>query len=455
MLNRQQCSTSNPCSKFGSDASGCMSNLKSVGIGNHKLLPEAADEFIKMVENMPTDIRRSMKLTDTYRPLEVQCRIFDFDHYEKTGKRRKKGTSGTPVARPGTSNHGWGRAIDVSPKKVQDWIRNNGTEYGWCWGEVPSEPWHFTFCGAGPNRAKSCDRICGDVKGDISTQTAQKKIQTKKPTLVGLSQNFYKGEAENNINLLINKLKSKGITNPMVQAAFLGVIGKESGFIPKNETSYCNSPDSRVIEVFGKRGRKCKKKKCDDEEFFECVYGKDSGVTLGNTQPGDGYKFRGRGFNGITGRAVYRKYGFESNPEALNDIDGAADAAIAFLANEGSSLNNRFKTADEALEYFTTKNAGGVRKPGEEEKARTVMSRFNIGSEDTETSPLASLKPSTSTTPKDKLSISSLLGLDDINAMIALAKGDESAFKQATSSLKENQINEEVNRIKNIIKKVL
>lgn len=455
MLNRQQCSTSNPCSKFGDDVSGCMSSLKSVGIGGHKLLPEAADEFVRMVNDMPTDIRRSIKLSDSYRPLEVQCKIFDFDHFEKTGKRRKKGTSGTPVARPGTSNHGWGRAIDISPKNVQDWIRSNGSKYGWCWGEVKSEPWHFTFCGAGPNRSKLCDNICGDVKGE--TPLATNKSGSKKIGPVGLSQNFYKGQAESNINLLIDKLKSKGITNPMVQAAFLGVVGKESGFIPQNETSYCNTPDSRIINIFGIRGRKCKKKKCNDEEFFECVYGKDSGVKLGNTQPGDGYKYRGRGFNGITGRAVYQKYGYESNPEDLNDIDGAADAAISFLASDGSSLNNRFKTPEEAVEYFVTKNAGGVRKPGEEEKAKKVMSRFNIGSEELGTGEYDTDLASTTDSGKtgEKKSLSSLLGLDDLNAIIALARGDESAFKQATSSLKEGVIIEEVDRIKDIMKKIL
>lgn len=447
MLNRQQCSSSNPCSKLGPEANGCLTNLKSVGIGGHKLLPEAADAFIEMVNSMPAEIRRKVKLSDSYRPLNVQCNIFDFNKFEKFGKKIKKGTSSVPVAGPGSSNHGWGRAIDISPKSVQDWIRENGSEFGWCWGEVTSEPWHFTFCGAGPNRSQICDKICGNTKG------LDKGSETKSPKMIGLTQNFYKGEAKSNIDLIINKLKSRGITNPLVQGAILAVIGKESGFIPQNEKGYCDTPDSRIISIFGRRGRKCKSKKCNDSEFFDCVYGKDSGATLGNTQPGDGYKFRGRGFNQITGRSNYRNYGYETNPDSLNDPDGAAEAAVNFLAKEGSSLNNKFKTADEAVEFFTTRNAGGVKKPNEESKAKDVLAKFNIGSEDDGENLMATTTGSDQ--PKDKKSLMSLLGLDDLDAIISLARGDESGFAKATSSLKEGEVIEEVHRIKNIMKKIL
>ena len=161
-VSRQACSSSNPCAS-NPGVSGCIndSDLISVGVGINKLQKDAADGFIKMYADMPDDIKNSVKLSDSYRPLKVQCNIFDFDHYENTGKRRKKGTSGTPVATPGGSNHGWGRAIDISPSNVQKWIKDNGTKYGWCWGEVKSESWHFTFCGPGPNRDENCDSFCG------------------------------------------------------------------------------------------------------------------------------------------------------------------------------------------------------------------------------------------------------------------------------------------------------
>jgi LAS superfamily LD-carboxypeptidase LdcB len=123
------------------------SELKSIGNG-HFLAPDAADAFLRMkAAALASKDKVNIKLSDSYRPLSVQHSIFDWDHYHKTGKRRKKGTSGVAAAYPGTSNHGLGRAIDVANAAAQDWIRANGEAYGWSWAEGRSvnEPWHFTY----------------------------------------------------------------------------------------------------------------------------------------------------------------------------------------------------------------------------------------------------------------------------------------------------------------------
>jgi hypothetical protein len=50
------------------------------------------------------------------------------------------------AAEPGTSNHGWGLAVDadVRDPALLAWIREHGPEFGWV-EAVPREPWHWEF----------------------------------------------------------------------------------------------------------------------------------------------------------------------------------------------------------------------------------------------------------------------------------------------------------------------
>ena len=232
------------------------------------------------------------------------------------------------------------------------------------------------------------------------------------------------------------------IVNPTQMA---DQLNKESGFIPQNEIGYGGTPNTRIRSKFTSTKKlsndKLDKLKSNDEDFFNYVYGpKGAGPGLGNTQSGDGYKFRGRGFNQITGRSNYKRYGYESNPDSLNSPEGAAEAAIDFLAKEGSSLNNRFDNVDEALEFFVTRNAGGRRKPGEEAKAREVLQRFNIGDESIESIDSIDDTETVSDKPKKDKRISPLSFLDPI---ISLARGEMPSLQ------------EETDRIKDIMRKIL
>lgn len=188
------------------------------------------------------------------------------------------------------------------------------------------------------------------------------------------------------INLVLKYLNKHGITNPIVQRAILATIGKESGFTATKEASYKNTSASRIKSIFGNRfsgmtDSEIDKIKKDDAAFWEKVYGGEWGKkNLGNTQPGDGAKYLGRGFNGITGRSNYRTYtdmlkkagtnvDLIANPEILEknpEISAEVNALYFLKALNGSlikrkygnSNQNDFDSFDTALKAVVNANAG-------------------------------------------------------------------------------------------------
>jgi len=189
------------------------------------------------------------------------------------------------------------------------------------------------------------------------------------------------------IDIVIKYLNKHGITNPIVQKAILSTIGKESGFkIDRSETSYKNTSAARIKSIFGSRfsgmsDAEIDALKKDDTAFWEKVYGGEWGKkNLGNTQPGDGAKYLGRGFNGITGRANYKTYTdmlrkagssvdliadpeiLEKSPDASAEVNalyflrGLSDPIIK--RKYGNSGPNDFKDFDTALKAAVNANAG-------------------------------------------------------------------------------------------------
>lgn len=190
----------------------------------------------------------------------------------------------------------------------------------------------------------------------------------------------------------VNKAMDRhGITDKNMRASIQGVIGKESGWAPQNEAPYTNTNNDRIRKIFGKRvaslsDAEINALKADATKFWDRVYGPDdptgASQKMGNTQPGDGAKYLGRGFNGITFKSgyqrmqdLYSKYGklgksvdFVSNPDALNDLDIAAEIAVLYFVENlknpkvksmyGSNDPNEFPDKDAALKAVFHVNAG-------------------------------------------------------------------------------------------------
>ena len=200
-----------------------------------------------------------------------------------------------------------------------------------------------------------------------------------KVKIVGLG-----GETRQNAQIMIDYMNKKGITNPYTQVGILCVIGKESGFIPQNEIGYGGTDNARIREIFKSRvpsdDVELNELKLDDEKFFNQVYG----GMFGNTKT-EGFKYRGRGFNGLTFKGNYEKYGscigrdLVSNPEVVNNVDIAAEVAVSFFTKcKSADQLPEFTNEDDAINYFVDLNAGGTGTRETRGNAFNQLNKFEI-----------------------------------------------------------------------------
>jgi predicted chitinase len=170
-------------------------------------------------------------------------------------------------------------------------------------------------------------------------------------------------------------LVAAGITNAYAQKAVIANVGKETGFKPRDEdlAAYGKTSNERIREVFTSRTQKYSDEelnqiKKDPVKFGEMVYGKDTkmGQSMGNTQEGDGYKYRGRGSIQLTGKNNYAAYSkvvnkdLVSNPDLVNDP--AIDAAVvaAFVKKGVGNKINDF-TDQQTANRAVTQAIGGAK----------------------------------------------------------------------------------------------
>jgi LAS superfamily LD-carboxypeptidase LdcB len=109
--------------------------LEKVGNTGHRLWAPAAQSLENMLAAAKKDGVR-IGITDSYRP-----------YAEQVDLARRKGlySQGGLAAKPGTSDHGWGMAVDLDLNaKAQAWMRRHGKEYGFE-EDTPREPWHWGF----------------------------------------------------------------------------------------------------------------------------------------------------------------------------------------------------------------------------------------------------------------------------------------------------------------------
>jgi predicted chitinase len=125
------------------------------------------------------------------------------------------------------------------------------------------------------------------------------------------------------------ELAALGISdNPMRLCHFMAQIGHECGGFTIKCESLNYTTTARLREVWPTRfpdDASARPYVRNEEKLAEKVYG----GRLGNVQPGDGYRYRGRGFVQITGREAYREMGRKLQLPLENDPDLALDPGAA------------------------------------------------------------------------------------------------------------------------------
>lgn len=102
------------------------------GETHHRLNKEAEEDYERMVKAAAED-GVTWQITDSYR---------NYDQQVQVAKEKGLYNQGGYAAVPGTSNHGWGAALDLKlDAKAQAWMNANAKDYGFT--SIPREPWHW------------------------------------------------------------------------------------------------------------------------------------------------------------------------------------------------------------------------------------------------------------------------------------------------------------------------
>lgn len=100
----------------------------------HYLHPEAARKWNAMRDAARQD-GINLSINNAYRSYPQQVAMANkFGLYSRGGR----------AAVPGTSNHGWGTALDLNVKSNPQslaWLRQNASKFGF--KNIPREPWHW------------------------------------------------------------------------------------------------------------------------------------------------------------------------------------------------------------------------------------------------------------------------------------------------------------------------
>ena len=226
----------------------------------------------------------------------------------------------------------------------------------------------------------------------------------------------YKGGSNANKAALVEAMNGSGIKDPKEQAMFMAQMDHESGGF-RNLSENLNYSKKGLLKTFGKYY------KTDDEAAAdannpEAIANKVYGGRMGNTDPGDGYKFRGRGFTQLTGKANYAAAGKDLGLDLINNPELATDPANAAKISAWYWKKNNLGAAGKAgdVEAATQKINGGLNGLADrKDKYSAYLAQANAGGLTMQTGNDTKAVPPVAVTQ----AIASASGMPKVPAMLA------------------------------------
>lgn len=195
-------------------------------------------------------------------------------------------------------------------------------------------------------------RDAGDYLYDKGAQAAGSIKNTAKNIATTVTGGAYTGGSNANKDALIKEMNAQGIKDPKEQAMFMSQMDHESGGF-KNYEENLNYSAKGLRKTFGKYYTSDEAAQADARNP-EAIANRVYGNRMGNTDAGDGYKYRGRGATQLTGKDNYSRAGKALGLDLVNNPDLAKDPANA---------------AKIAAWYWKDRNLGAAGKAGDVEAA--------------------------------------------------------------------------------------
>ena len=127
-----------------------------------------------------------------------------------------------------------------------------------------------------------------------------------------------------------------GIDTPKRVVMYLAEVFHETGYLKSTEENM-NYSAQRLMQVFPRYFKSMEQALSyahEPERIANRVYGGRMGN--GNEASGDGWKYRGRGFIGLTGRETYQRYA--DSEWCVGDVMSSPDMIAKFPENQKSAM---------------------------------------------------------------------------------------------------------------------